>query len=180
MAEPKPGVAAWEDAVPKYIYSSITDITPDELRRIGAVAVGIDLDNTTVYDSTLRPREGVMAWIRQTKEAGFPIMIVSNTYPLRARWLSKKFRVPFLALSDKPNPKNVIKAAAQLGVPLENFAMIGDQLFADIEAANRCGAISVWVRPFMREKIFAKKFARRRAREKKFCEEHGIEYEDLP
>ena len=79
MAESKPEIAGWEDAVPQHIYRAITEITPEELRRIGAVAVGIDLDNTTVYDSTLRPREGVMAWIRQTKAAGFPIMIVSNT-----------------------------------------------------------------------------------------------------
>ena len=110
------------DAMPKYIYNSITEITPEELRRIGAVAVGIDLDNTTVYDSTLRPREGVLPWIRKVKAAGIPIIIISNTYPLRARWISKKFGVPYLALSNKPDPKNVVKAASQIGVPLENFA----------------------------------------------------------
>ena len=65
------------DAMPKYIYNSITEITPEELRRIGAVAVGIDLDNTTVYDSTLRPREGVLPWIRKVKAAGIPIIIIS-------------------------------------------------------------------------------------------------------
>ena len=167
------------DAMPKYIYNSITEITPEELRRIGAVAVGIDLDNTTVYDSTLRPREGVLPWIRKVKAAGIPIIIISNTYPLRARWISKKFGVPYLALSNKPDPKNVVKAASQIGVPLEIFAMIGDQLFAEVEAANECGAISIWVRPFMKEKIFAKKFARRRAREKEFCEKYGIEYKEV-
>ncbi len=164
--------------MPKYIYNSITEVTPDELKKIGAVAVGIDLDNTVVYDSTFRPREGVTKWLSEVKKAGFPVIIVSNTFTYRAKRLSKKFGVPYLALSNKPDPKNLIKAAMQLGVPLESFAMIGDQLFTDVEAANTCGAISVWVRPFMKEKFFAKKFARRRAREKAFCEKHGIEYRE--
>lgn len=165
-----------EQALPKHIYNSITEITPEVLRGIGAQAVGIDLDNTSVYDCSYRPREGVQRWIEMIQKAGFPVIIITNTYTLRAHIIAKKFKVPYFAMSNKPDTKNVIRAAASLGVPLEHFAMIGDQLFTDVEAANNCGAISIWVRPFMKEKFFAKKFARRREREKAFCERHGIEY----
>lgn len=165
-----------ESSMPKYIFDKVTDITPEELRKMGAAAVGIDLDNTTVYDSAFRPREGVLEWLSVLKKNGFPVIIVTNTYTIRARLLSKKFGVPFLAMSKKPSPKNVIRAAEQIGVPIGSFVLIGDQIFADVVAANSCGAISVWVRPFMREKFFAKQFAKKRRREKEFCEKHGIEY----
>ena len=168
-----------EKAMPKYIFDKITDITPEDLHKIGAAAIGIDLDNTTVYDSAYRPREGVPEWLDTMKKHGIPVIIITNTYPLRAKLISKKFGVPFLALSNKPDPKNLLLAAERIGIPIESLAMIGDQLFTDVEAANACGAIPIWVRPFMREKVFAKKFARRRQREKEFCERHGIEYKQF-
>lgn len=168
-----------EKSIPKYIFDKVTDVTPEKLRKMGVAAIGIDLDNTTVYDCTFRPREGVLEWLSSIKRSGIPIIIITNTYKIRAKIIAKKFGVPFVALSKKPNPKNVIRAAEKLQVPIESFALLGDQLFADVEAANSCGAISIWIRPFMREIIFGRHFARIRESEKEYCEKHGIEYKEL-
>lgn len=164
---------------PKYIYESVTLITPEELRAMGAEAVGIDLDNTLVYDSTFKPRDGAREWVSRMKEAGIPVIIVSNTNHPRAWVLSKMFQIPYFAMSKKPETKNLLRAARLAGVPIEKFAMIGDQIFADVFAANECGAISVWVKPFGSEKLFSRHFNRLRARERKYCREHGIEYREI-
>ncbi len=168
-----------EAGKPKYIYESVTLITPEDLRAMGAEAVGIDLDNTLVYDSTFKPREGAAEWVEKLRAAGIPVIIVSNTNHPRAWVLSKMFRIPYYAMSKKPETKNLRRAAKSAGVPIEKFAMIGDQIFADVFAANECGAISIWVKPFAKEKLFARHFNRMRARERKYCREHGIEYREI-
>lgn len=168
-----------ERAMPKYIFDRIEDITVDDLKKMGAEAVGIDLDNTTVTDASYRAKDGINDWIESVRSSGIPVIIVSNTYHFRAKFFSKKFRVPYFAMSNKPKSKNIIRAAEKTDVPIEKFAMIGDQLFADVLGANNCGAISVWVRPFMKEKVFAGKFAKRRQREREFCKKHGIEYKEI-
>ncbi|MBR1810640.1 MAG: HAD-IIIA family hydrolase [Clostridia bacterium] len=167
------------NATPRYIYESVTCVSPAELSAMGAQAVGIDLDNTTVYDSTFTPRKGVKEWLKSVKAAGFPVIIVSNTNRPRAWVIAKMFRLPYFAMSKKPRTKNVVRAAEFLHVPIENFAMIGDQLFADVQAANDCGAISVWVRPFMKEKLFPRYFQKIRDREREYCNEHHIAYKEI-
>ncbi|MBQ6020138.1 MAG: YqeG family HAD IIIA-type phosphatase [Clostridia bacterium] len=168
-----------ETGKPNYVFESVTLVTPEKLRGMGARAVGIDLDNTLVYDSTFKPREGAREWVEKLKEAGIPVIIVSNTNHPRAYILSKVFRIPYFAMSKKPHTKNLLRAAKEAGVPIGEFAMIGDQIFADVYAANECGAISVWVKPFGSEKLFSRHFNRMRARERKYCREHGIEYREI-
>lgn len=168
-----------ENALPKYIFDCVEDITVDELKKMGVRGVGIDLDNTTVHDAGYTAKKEILGWFENTLAAGIKIVIITNTYHARALYFSKKFKVPYYALANKPSPKKLIKAAKRYNIPIENFAMIGDQLFTDVLCANNCGAVSVWVRPFMREKMFAKKFAKRRAKEKELCEKYGIEYKEI-
>ena len=56
------------NSVPQYFFDSITDIKPSDISDMGGKAVGIDLDNTTVYDSTLKLFPGVN---RERKERRF-------------------------------------------------------------------------------------------------------------
>ncbi|MDR1629792.1 MAG: YqeG family HAD IIIA-type phosphatase [Oscillospiraceae bacterium] len=153
-------------ALPKYSFVSVFDITADELRRMGVRAVAFDLDNTTVYDSSFRALKGVGAWVNAIKQAGFPMMILTNTYPLRAKYYARRFGVDYLADSHKPAPEGFFEAARRMGVDISEMAMIGDQLFKDIEGANRAGAVSVRVRPFMVEKLLYPYYRGIRIREK--------------
>ncbi|MCL2513555.1 MAG: YqeG family HAD IIIA-type phosphatase [Oscillospiraceae bacterium] len=163
------------NAAPQYSFGRITDITADDIRGAGGRAVGFDLDNTAVYDSTYRPLEGAAEWVNNIKAAGLPVMIISNTYPRRAKRLSKLFGVPALYVSKKPSTKAIFKAAEMMGADVKNLVMIGDQLFADVLAANDAGAISFWVRPFMAEKLFAGKYRKIREAEAEFLNKLRVE-----
>lgn len=136
------------NCTPQYFFDKLTDITPEALKSMGVKAVALDIDNTTAYDSELTLIPGVREWISAIEKAGFPMMIISNTYPLRAKLISKKLGgMPYIANSKKPNPKNIRRAAYMLGVKIGEMCLIGDQLFTDIRGANDAGAISVRVRP---------------------------------
>lgn len=49
--------------MPKYRFRRLADITADDLRRMGALGVGLDVDNTTAFDSSNELIEGVAEWV---------------------------------------------------------------------------------------------------------------------
>ena len=133
--------------MPKYRFRSALDITPADLKAMGAKAVALDIDNTLAPDGTFHYLQGSKEWVESIVEAGYPVTIVSNGSILRVGPIAKHFRLPYVCFSGKPKPKGLLKAAKRMQTPIEQVAMIGDQLFSDIKAANSCGAIAVRVDP---------------------------------
>ena len=163
------------NSTPQYFYDSITDITPEDIRKMGGRAIGIDLDNTTVYDSTLQLFKGVKKWLDDMKEAGFPVVIVTNTYEIRARIIARKMGLPYIADADKPEKDCFIKACEMAGgVAMNEFVMIGDQLFTDIQGANNAGAVSVRVRYKAREVVLFPYFISIRKKEMQYLRNKGL------
>ncbi|MGI6772714.1 MAG: YqeG family HAD IIIA-type phosphatase [Clostridiales bacterium] len=165
------------DLIPRYVFDRITDITPEIIKAMGAKAVAFDLDNTLVYDSGYRLLKGAEEWIESMKKAGIPLFIITNTYKLRADIISKRLKIEAVANSRKPRPDGFIKAAEHLGVKVSELAMIGDQIYKDIAGANAAGAISVYVRPFMKEKMLYFYYKRLRAKEREFIEQNKDKFE---
>ena len=166
----------YTNAYPKYQFRRITDITVEDLRKMGARAVAVDLDNTTVIDSSYKLPDETKNWIETIRNSGIKVIIISNTLYTRAWYLGKKMGdVPFIAPALKPHTMAIRKAAKMLDVELENLAMIGDQLFTDIISANKAGAISVRVEPMEKEKLFSGHFKKVRAREREYMKQHRYE-----
>lgn len=141
------------NAYPDYNFQRVEDITPEDIRKMGAKAVAVDLDDTTVKDASFHLPRSSRAWAKDMQDAGIPVIIVTNTYPIRAYILSIKMgRVPYISFARKPHSRPIRKAAEKLGLKPEEIAMIGDTLFKDMLAANRAGAISVKVEPRRRRK----------------------------
>ena len=164
------------NSTPGYFYDSITDITPEDIKKMGGKAVGIDLDNTTVYDSTLQLFKGVKKWLSDVHKAGLPVIIVTNTYGIRAKLIAKKMgNLPCIYDANKPEKACFEKACEMAGgVKMNEFVMIGDQLFTDIQGANNAGAVSVRVRYKAREVVFFPYFISIRKKEKLYLENKGL------
>lgn len=138
--------------LPRYFYNRLTDITPAALAAMGAKACALDIDNTVTYDGAYFLPHGVRAWVRSLQAAGIRVILLSNTYTHRARFIAKQLGgVPYLAHAGKPRPEGFYAAARRLGVAPGEIAMIGDQLYTDIKGANLAGAIPVRVRLRRRE-----------------------------
>lgn len=152
--------------IPKYRFGHLTEITPDDLKKMGAKGIGLDIDNVITPDGTYNYTHGVREWIKKINEAGFPITIISNGIRPRVRNVSEYLdNLPYLHLSRKPNPRNLIKAAKKMGIDISELAMLGDQLFSDIKAANRCGAIPVRIDPLPEKNRFPRYYAWRAKKE---------------
>ena len=140
-----------KNAKPQYIFDRITDITIDDLKKMGVKLVAIDLDNTTVFDCTNKPIKGVRSWLTKVKEASFKVAIISNSFAFRAKMMGKKFDCPAYGPADKPDTKMMIQAASDAGVKPHEMALSGDRLFTDVVGANAFGAVSVLVKPYKKE-----------------------------
>ena len=163
------------NSVPKFFYNQITDISPEDIKSMGARAVGIDLDNTSFYDNTCIPFPGLFEWLEAMKNADIPVIIISNTYNSRAKKISERLgNLPYIGNADKPDTACFFKAAEMLGISVEELAMIGDQLFTDIQGANNAGAISIRVKYRRREILFGIRFALVRRRERLYLENKGL------
>ena len=140
--------------MPKYRFHSVLDVTPEDIRKMGARAIGLDIDNTIAPD-----------------------IIISNGTVFRVGPIAKKFGLPYVCVAAKPKPKGLLRAAAKLGVPIEKLAMLGDQIFSDIKAANRCGAIAVRIDPMPAKSLYPHYYAWKAKREepiiKEFEKLHG-------
>lgn len=163
-----------KSAVPKYEYEKISDISVEDLRAMGVKGVGIDIDNTTAYDSTLTVFSGVKDWVKTVQDAGIKVIIISNTYSLRAKIISKKIgHIPYIAMARKPMTKNFFLAAKKLGIQVNELAMIGDQLFTDILGANSAGAISILVHYARPEVFLGSRYKKLRAKEHSYLKNMG-------
>ena len=91
-----------QNALPSYCFDRITDIPIEFLKRNGVKAIGIDLDNTTVYDSTFKIIDGVTDWLKNVSENGIKIFIITNTYRYRTKKISEKMNCPYYAKENKP------------------------------------------------------------------------------
>lgn len=140
-----------QNATPKYFFDCLTDITVDDLKMMKVKAIAIDLDNTSVYDCTITPIKGVRKWLKTVKGAGYNVVIVSNSFELRAKVMGRMFDCPSFGPADKPDTKMIFKAAETAGVDIHEMALIGDRLFTDIVGANNSGAVSVYVKPYRKE-----------------------------
>ncbi len=145
-----------EEAYPDFYYTHILDITPADIKEMGAQAVAVDLDNTAAEFGSFHLTEGVKEWTENMINSGIKVIVISNTWVSRAFILSRQMgAVKFIPMSLKPLTVSLKLASKILNVNVNEIAMIGDKLSSDILAANRAGSIAVKVQPLNRLKKYA-------------------------
>jgi HAD superfamily phosphatase (TIGR01668 family) len=168
--------------MPKYRYKSVLDISVKDLNKMGAKAVALDIDNTICNDGKTNCIDGLEDWLKSIQKSGIKVMIISNAMPRRPKIVSKMLNLPYIANAKKPKSHTLIKGAEMMGVKISEFAMVGDQVFADVMAANDCGAIAILVDALKGRTRFPIFYATRRRRAApiiaEFEKSHGYGYYD--
>ncbi len=146
---------------PNEYVRTVAEITPESLQARGIRALLLDLDNTlTPWRSREVPPE-VEAWVRQMQAANIALCFVSNTRNMeRLKWLSDYLGIPYVRGPMKPRRAMLRRALEKLGVPPEQAAIVGDQLFTDIWGGNRLGIYTIWVHPMHPREFFGTKISR--------------------
>lgn len=162
--------------MPQYRFRRLADITADDLRRMGALGVGLDVDNTTAIDSSDELIEGVAEWVERMRAEGIPMVLISNGFKRRVKPVAEQLGLDFIPFSIKPLPFGYWRAARRMHIPVGKMAFVGDQLITDIRGANLSGAISVYVDPARKEERLVKLFIKRRTNERPVLERFDREF----
>ena len=129
----------------------ITDVTADDLHRLDAKAVLLDVDNTLTTHDTPDLTDEVKSWLAERQADGFVLLIVSNNREERVAPFAEKIGLPFYAHARKPLPFGFRAAARQAGVHRKQCVVIGDQIFTDMLGANLAGISSILLEPIQME-----------------------------
>lgn len=130
----------------RYI-NRITDIDSEFFKEEDIKGVIIDIDNT-VIDVKKNLIDGLIEWNKELKDNEIEVVILSNTVdrPKVAK-IANLLNIEYFIFGRKPNIGGFLKAKKHLGLPVENIAVIGDQIFTDVLGANRMGMLSILVNP---------------------------------
>ena len=146
---------------PDILKNRITDITYDDLKRLGVRGLLLDVDNTLTTHGSQVLDPAVEAWLDQMKELGIGLTIVSNSTPKRVGPFAGKVGLRFISFACKPLPIGFIRGARRLGIPRRECAAVGDQTFTDIIGANLAGVRSIQLLPILPEGQITLRFKRR-------------------
>ena len=133
--------------IPDFIFKHVTEINMDFLKSKNIKGLIIDIDNTLAIHGMPEPDTGVVEWIEKLRQSGIKIVFVSNNCHERVSPFSEKFNCEFIAMAMKPKKKPYNECMEKLGLPHNEIAGIGDQIFTDVWGANRSDIISILVEP---------------------------------
>ena len=74
------------------------------------------------------------------------LCVVSNSKKGRVKEFCRRYDIPCITHSKKPFPKGIRQCLNQYGIPAENCALAGDQIFTDVLGANGQGVQSILVK----------------------------------
>ena len=136
-----------DNFTPDYMFGHFYEITPAFLKSIGVRAVLSDIDNTLAPYEQDEPDERIRAWVRSLSESGIKIALVSNNHAPRVELFNRELGLLAYPDSGKPKKKTLLRAMRELGVSIEETAMLGDQLLTDAWAGKHIGLPALIVPP---------------------------------
>ena len=142
--------------LPRILLNSVADITPALLEELGVSSLLLDFDNTIVPYTTDEPDESVRRWLRQMRQSGVFLCVVSNSRKPRVVRFCQANGLPCVTHARKPFPKGLREAIGRYHLDPGTTALAGDQIYTDVLGANGCGLTSILVRPIRLHNVWLK------------------------
>lgn len=131
---------------PTYLVESVYDLSVDELKKHNIKAVLTDLDNTLLAWNNPKETPELHEWLKETKEAGIEVIVVSNNTWQRVEKAVGDLGVGYVAWSLKPLPRGIHRVLKEHHLNKDEVLMVGDQMLTDVWAAHLAGVKSVLVK----------------------------------
>ena len=142
--------------LPKLITGELTDLTPELLQAHNIRLLMMDFDNTIVPYTTDVPTEKIAAWLRDMNASDIRLCVVSNSKRNRVRVFCDAYGIDCITHAKKPFTKGINECLAKYGIPAEQAALVGDQIYTDTFGANNAGVMPILVRAIDNHNIWLK------------------------
>lgn len=126
---------------------TLAQLPLDQFESQGIRALVLDVDRTLLPRRQATPPTAMVAWLHAAAER-MPIHLLSNN-PSRRRigTVADQLAVPYTIAAAKPRRAALRRVLAELGLPADQVALVGDRVFTDVLAGNRLGLFTVLVKP---------------------------------
>ena len=131
--------------LPTMITDKVTDLTPELLQKHGIRLLMLDFDNTIVPYTTSHPTKEMSQWLHRMKESDIQLCVVSNSKKHRVKIFCKAWDLPCITHAKKPFSDGILRCIQKFGIPAEECALVGDQIYTDTLGANAVGVKSILV-----------------------------------
>lgn len=126
-------------------------ITYDFLKKHNIKGLILDVDNTLALHDDPEPADGIAEWAKNMRRHGIKLLILSNNDEKRVKPFAQKLGMDYVCDVTKPGSKGYKLAQEKLGLPKENIAGVGDQVFTDMWGANNYGISMIFVKALHKE-----------------------------
>jgi HAD superfamily phosphatase (TIGR01668 family) len=131
--------------LPKVITKTVTDIRPDWLKSRNIRLLMLDFDNTIVPYTTNTPTEAVENWLKELLASDIQLCVVSNSKRNRVKIFCEEYGMDCITHAKKPFSKGIRECLDRYGIPADQAALAGDQIYTDTLGGNGCGVTSILV-----------------------------------
>ncbi len=142
--------------LPRLITDELTDLSVEILKARNIQLLMMDFDNTIVPYTTDIPTEAMAAWLRAMADSDIQLCVVSNSKRSRVKIFCESYGIDCITHAKKPFTKGIRECLAKYGIPAENAALVGDQIFTDTFGANNAGVMPILVRAIDNHNIWLK------------------------
>ena len=137
---------------PKVYVESICNIDLKKLKKNKKIrGIIVDLDNTLVAWGKKEVSQKNIDWVKEAKNLGLKICIVSNTNSKRVAELAKIFDIPYHSKHYKPFKIAFNRGLKTLDTKKSETAVIGDQIFTDMLGGNKLKLLTILVVPIVKK-----------------------------
>ncbi len=150
-----------EKLMPNEFVQSVHHIDLAMLRERKIRAIITDLDNTLVEWNRPEATPEIVEWFRRLHEAGIQVTVVSNNRRERVLRFCQPLGCRYIHTARKPAGPAFLRAVREMGVAIEETAVVGDQLFTDVLGGNRLGFYTILVVPVSASDGFWTRFNRK-------------------
>ena len=146
--------------LPDHMEEDIFAYTPAYLQALGKKALLCDIDNTLVTYDDPKPTPEISVWLSEMKAAGIIVGFISNNDAARVETFNAELGLFAVSDAHKPLTGGIRRFMKETGLPREEIAHVGDQIFTDVLMAHGVGVTALLVPPIKDKKTFFFRFKR--------------------
>jgi len=135
----------WDSNLPIY------EISQSKLQEKGIRCLLIDVDGTLVNRNSTKIPKAVKNWISESKKLFILYLISNNPSKKRIAKIAKELNLRYKYNASKPRKKMILNVIKEVNHEVKNVAIIGDRIFTDIIAGNRCNIKTILVKRLKRD-----------------------------
>ena len=142
--------------MPTMMTPALTDLTAEFLKQKNIRLLMLDFDNTIVPYTTSVPTPEMENWLREMTASDIQLCVVSNSHKDRVKIFCGAYGIDCITHANKPFSKGIRECLGKYGIPREECALVGDQIFTDTLGANCAGVRSILVKAIHNHNIWLK------------------------